>query len=198
MLYREYGRSITKVIEQVSVQPDGEKKDEAARAVVYAMSMVAGMSVKDDVAYHKLWDHLMVMSHFRLEHAWPFPAEELAELKLRAQQSNETVRPRLPYKDKRIQNRQYGAYLEDMICKLKDTPDGEEYDAMLQQVSQQAKRSYLVWNGELSDDNIIVEHISRLSGDPRVMERLVDKKIVVPPNTLPTDIMQSKKKKKKK
>ena len=65
-------------------------------------------------------------------------------------------------------------------------------------VAQQAKRSYLVWNGELSDDNIVVEQMVRISGDERLREYLIDKPIVVPPNTLPIETAPSKKKKKRK
>ena len=67
MLYREYGRTITKIMEEVCAAPDVDSKEEATRAIEYAMSQVAGVSIKDDVSYHKLWDHLMVLSDFRLE-----------------------------------------------------------------------------------------------------------------------------------
>ena len=198
MLYREYGRSIHKLIDNVCEIPEDEKKDEAVKSLVFVMAQISGMSVKDDMQYKKLWDHLMIMSGFKLEKSWPFGEDELEQLKVRA--SSETTKPeeRLQYKSELIANRQYGEYLEKMMKKLKDVPDGDEYNELTTLLAEQAKRDYLVWNGELAEDNIVVEQMARISGDERVGERLRDKEINVPSTTLPTDVMQTKKKKKKK
>ncbi len=198
MLYREYGRTIEKIIEKVCATPESEERNEAARAIVTSMAQIAGLSLRDDVVYHKLWDHLMIMSGFVLESAWPFGQEELAQLKERHETTENSKAEKLPYKDRTIGSRHYGEYLESMLHHLKDIPDGEEYRMLVTLVAQQAKRSYLVWNGELSNDNIVVEQMVRISGDERLREYLIDKPIVVPPNTLPIETAPSKKKKKRK
>lgn len=198
MMYREYGRSIEKLIDKVCKMPDGESKDEAAKAVVYSMSIVSGVSVKDDLSYHKLWDHLMIMSSFRLEKSWPYSDEELNKLKDRSSSEDEKPTEHLPYRDKKIRIRQYGANLDNMMCKLKDMPDGEEYRELVKLIAEQTKRSYLAWNGDLSDDNIIIDHVARLSEDERVREVMNGKRIFVQPGSIPFDIMEKKKKKKKK
>ena len=198
MQFREYGRNIEKMIEFVCGVPDGDDKNQAARALVMAMGQVGGMSTRDEVSLHKLWDHLMIMSNFQLESSWPFSPEELDNLKARVQKSSEKPTERLPYKNSKIERRHYGAYLEAMMRQLKETPDGAEYNTLATLVAQQAKRAYLVWNGELSDDNIIVDQIAEMSGDGRVTDNLKDKGIFVAYNTLPTDNQSAKKKKKKK
>ena len=198
MMFREYGRTVKKLIDDVCKAPEGETKNEAAKAIVTVMGLVSGLSLRDDVSYHKLWDHLMVMSEFKLESAWPFGQDELALLKER-QNGGETAKAeRLQYKNTKIGSRQFGEYLESMLRHLKELPDGEEYDALVSLVAQQAKRDYLVWNGELSDDNIIVEQMVRISGDERINAHLKDKPIVVPGGTLPVETSAKKKKKKKK
>ena len=198
MQYREYGRSIQKLIDNVCNVPEGEKKDNAVKSLVYVMSQIAGMSIKDDVQYRKLWDHLMIMSNFRLDKSWPFGKEELDHLKSRATDESEKPTERLAYKSADIANRQYGEYLEKMMKKLKEVPDGEEYEYLSMLMAQQAKRDYLVWNGDLAEDNIVIDQMARISGDERVGERLRDKEINVPLNTLPIEVTQTKKKKKKK
>lgn len=198
-MFREYGRAIQKLIDNVSGLPDSDSKNDAVRAIVYSMSIVSGVSVKDDLSYHKLWDHLMVMSSFKLEKAWPYSPEELEKLKNRAASEKTKPTEHIPYSDaNKIRIRQYGANLDAMICKLKEMPDNEEYRDLVNLITEQTKRSYLAWNGDLSDDSIIIDHVARLSNDERVREVMKDKKIVVPPNTIPTDIMEKKKKKKKK
>lgn len=197
-MFREYGRSVKKIVDDVCNLPEGETKNNAARAVITMMGMVGGLSLRDDVSYHKLWDHLMLMSDFRLAEAWPFPTEELESLKARHSVDESETRERLPYKNASIGVRQYGEYLQSMLEHLKEVPDGEEYKSLVTLVAQQAKRDYLVWNGELSDDNIIVDQMVRLSGDSRIEGLLRDKPIVVPNGTLPVETATPKKKKKKK
>lgn len=198
MMFREYGRTIKKIIDNVCATPESEERKEAACAIVTSMAQVSGVSLRDDVAYHKLWDHLMILSDFQLESAWPFEQTELDQLKERHSGESNLKAERLPYKNTAIGCRHYGEYLESMLKHLKDIPDGEEYKALLTLVAQQAKRSYLVWNGELSDDNIVVEQMARISGDERVMAYLKDKPITVPNNTLPVETTPVKKKKKRK
>ena len=198
MQFREYGRSIEKMIESVCNAEDGEKKNEASRALVGVMSQVSGMSLKDEVSLHKLWDHLMLMSSFRLSSAWPYSQDELEKLKQRSSEGSSKPTERLPYKDSKIGKRHFGSNLEAMIKKLKEMENGEEYDALLELVSKQAKRSYLAWNGELSDDEIIVNAIAAISGDERVGERLHGKQININPGSIPVEQTPSKKKRKRK
>lgn len=198
MKYREYGRSVKKIIEQVCASEEGEAKNEATRALIPVMGQVSGLSVRDEVSLHKLWDHLMVLSEFRLASAWPYGSEELEQLKQHVEAGNAKPGERLPYRSTTIRHRHYGANLEAMIRQLKNTPDGEEYDALSSLVAQQAKRSYLVWNGELSDDDTIVNQMAQLSGDERVEEHLHGKGIFVNYDTLPVENSGKNKKKKKK
>ncbi|MBO4307362.1 MAG: DUF4290 domain-containing protein [Bacteroidales bacterium] len=198
MQYREYGRNVKKMVEFVCGLEESEKKNQAVRSLVNVMGLVSGLSIKDDVSYHKLWDHLMVLSSFRLESAWPFGQEELDALKQRMSEDHKVNRERLHYKNSNINRRHYGAYLEAMMKKLKDMPDGDEYDALSMLIAQQAKRSYLVWNGELSSDNIVVDQLAETSGDSRIKDKFQNKNIYVSHNSLPTDVSQNNKKRKKK
>lgn len=199
MAYREYGRTIGKMIEKVCRMEEGETRRTAAKAIVTAMGTVSGVSLKDDVAYHKLWDHLMRMSDFRLEDAWPFDKGELEQMKADNGVWNEGGgKKRLPYSDGKISNRQYGQLLEKMVKKIKTLPDGEELNELVMQAAQQTKRDYLTWNGELGDDSIIVDWMVETSGDERIRKILNGKAIIVPVNTMPKDVIHQKKKKKKK
>lgn len=186
------------MIDYVCDVEDGEKKKTASRALVAVMAQISGMSLRDEVSLHKLWDHLMIMSSFRLESAWPFTAEELEKLKSRIKERETSPRQRLSYKNSTISRRHYGAYLEAMMKKLSTVPDGAEYDTLSTLVAQQAKRSYLVWNGDLSDDNIVIDQMEKMSGDQRIEERMTNTPIHVPLASLPTEPTQSGKKKKKK
>ncbi len=199
LLYREYGRNVKKMIEYVCAIENEEKRSRAVVAVADMMARVAGVSINDSVSAHKIWDHLMVMSEFKLDGDWPYGAEELTELKKRTQEGGEYKQTeRLAYNNSHISNRLYGAYLEQMMKKLGNIEEGEEYEALITLVAQQAKRNYLVWNGELSDDDIVVNQMAKVSGDPRVEALLKGKGITVFSGSLPTDAERNGKRKKKK
>ncbi len=196
--YREYGRNVRKMIDYVCTMPESDKKNSAVKVVVAMMGQVSGVSMRDDVMVHKIWDHLMVMSAFQLESCWPYSPEDLEALKQRAKEVDDMPRKRLPYKNSNISRRHYGSNLESMMRKMKEMPDGEEYQTLAVLLAQQAKRSYLVWNGDLSDDDIVVNQMVETSDDTRIADKLMHKGIYVPHGTLPVDLMNGKKKKKKK
>jgi len=199
MMYREYGRNVVKMIDYVCGIEDENKRSRAVGAVVDMMARVSGVSVNDNVAIHKIWDHLMVLSSFKLESDWPYEANELAELKKRSQEEagNKPI-DKLAYSNSHISNRLYGAYLERMMKELGKMEDGEEYEELTTLVAQQAKRNYLVWNGELSDDDIVVSQMADVSGDSRIKPLLKGKVISVPSGSMPTDAERNGRKKKKK
>lgn len=199
LLYREYGRNVVKMIDYVCNIEEEEKCAQAVGAVVDMMARVAGVSLNDNVASHKIWDHLMIMSAFKLEKEWPYSEEELAELKKRALEGNdERQSVKLAYNNAMMENRLYGSNLEKMMKKLGQVEDEAEFETLTNLVAQQAKRNYLVWNGELSDDDIVVNHISEVSGDDRVAPLLKGKIITVPNGSLPSETERNGKKKKKK
>ena len=140
----------------------------------------------------------MVMSNFKLAEAWPYEESELEALRQRQERRNERPKERLQYNNRKIERRHYGAWLEAMMHKMKEVKAGEEYEELAKQVARQAKRSYLVWNGDVTNDNMIVDQIAEVSGDERVSPLLRDHPIVVPFNTLPLDDQTKKKKKKNK
>ncbi|MBQ7061709.1 MAG: DUF4290 domain-containing protein [Bacteroidales bacterium] len=196
--YREYGRVMERIVERVCKLEKPEERIEAARATIETMSRVSEPGPRDEVSRHKMWDHLMVMSDFSLADTWPYSDVELEALRLRTAHKNDRPKERLPYSSRKIEHRHYGAWLEKMAHKLKEVEDGPAYDELALQVARQAKRSYLVWNGDVTNDNMIVDQVAEMSGDERVQQRLHDQPVVVPFNSLPLEEASKKKKKKRK
>lgn len=195
--YREYGRNVKNIVEYLCTLPDDEEKKQMVESVVKVMGHVSGTPKKDETAEHKLWDHLMVISLFRLEQYWPYSAEELASLKERMKEENTEEKPLLPFITKPIEMRHFGMHLEDMLRKLPSIEDGPEYDELVMQIAGQAKRSYIVWNGDCLDDSIIVEQMFAVSHDPRIARVLDGREIKLSPYSMPTLPGPAAKKKKK-
>lgn len=104
---------------------------------------------------HKLWDHLAIMSDFKLDIDYPY--EIIRKENLR------TKPDRIPYTLTPIRYRHYGKTLERMIKKCEDYPDGPERDQLISLLANHMKKSFLTWNKEVVDDDKIFKDLREYS-----------------------------------
>ena len=82
LIIREYGRNIQKMIADTLKEPDYQKRSEMAKAIVRMMALInpddkENKNQKESLDYwHKLWDHLFIMSDYKLDVDSPFPKPE--------------------------------------------------------------------------------------------------------------------------
>jgi len=70
---------------------------------------------------------------------------------------------RLQYHDKEIEFRHYGKNIALMIEKACNYDDGPEKDSLINSIAHHMKKSYLSWNRESVDDDLIETHLKQLS-----------------------------------
>ncbi|WP_431212509.1 DUF4290 domain-containing protein [Puia sp. P3] len=73
LIMREYGRHIQKMIEYLLVLEDKEKRQRNAQAVIELMGFLNPHLKNVEDFRHKLWDHLFLISDFKLEVASSLP-----------------------------------------------------------------------------------------------------------------------------
>jgi hypothetical protein len=156
LVISEYGRNIQKMIEYAVTIEDREKRSKAANSIVHVMAQMHPQ-VRDTVDYQqKLWDHLHIISQFKLDVDSPYPAP--------TQQSLEAKPDRVPYQNNAIKFRQYGINLENIIAEALKLEDGEEKNAFIVNIANHIKKSYLNWNRDSVNDELILQHLELLSG----------------------------------
>lgn len=183
----EYGRNIQAMVDHLFTIEDREKRNQSAHAVVDVMGNLYPY-LRDVPEYkHKLWDHLAIMSDFKLDIDYPYelPSPEML-----------TEKPRkVPYNQNEIKLRHYGLIIEKLIEEA-IMMEGEEQGILIEQIANQMKKLYLSWNKDSVEDEKIFIDLEELSGNrlkvPRDIQ-LTDVKIQAPPPQA-----QSKKKRKKK
>ncbi len=151
----EYGRNVQKMIENAITIEDREKRTKTAYLIIEIMSRInPGLKEYSDYR-HKLWDHLFIISDFKLDvdGEYPPPAEEVLEAK------PENV----SYPIKKIQFRHYGINMERIVKKAADYEEGEEKEALVKSVTNHMKKLYLMWNRDTVKDELIFEQVSSLS-----------------------------------
>ncbi len=146
--YTEYGRIIKSYVDYILTIEDREKRSRAAKQVV-DMMMMANPQFKNIEEYKlKLWDHLHIMSDFKLDvdSPYPVPSHEAAEFK----------RPEpLEYPNGKIKNRTFGKNFERFMERAIVCSDPEKLKGYAEAAAYYIKLAYLNWNNEhVTDDSV--------------------------------------------
>jgi Domain of unknown function (DUF4290) len=152
----EYGRNIQKLIEHAVQLEDREERNKLARAIVTVMGTL-NPQLRDLTDFkHKLWDHLFIISDFKLDVDSPYdPPTELTY----------KVKPHpVPYPTSKIRYRHYGHIVEDMIKELIKMEDNANRDHLIVNLANFMKMLYVNWNKDSVTDEVIFQHIFEMSG----------------------------------
>lgn len=159
----EYGRNIQKMVEYAVGLEDREERNRATRTIISIMGNL-NPHLRDVSDFkHKLWDHLAIISDFKLDIDSPYetPVPEIL---------NEKPKP-IPYKDQKIRYKHYGKIIERLIEQAVQYKEGEEKDALVKLIANHMKKCYLTWNREMVSDENIFEDLKNLSGGRLVVSQ---------------------------
>ncbi len=155
LLIPEYGRNIQEMIKVAIKLKDRDQRNKAANVIISVMGMM-NPHLRDYADFkHKLWDHLFIISEFKLDVDSPYPLPDKEAL---ASKPN-----RIPYPKNKIKYKHYGKNMETIIQEIIKVEDGEEKNAMIEKIANFMKMSYLSWNRDSVGDELILEHLRELS-----------------------------------
>lgn len=151
----EYGRNIQNMVDYCITIEDREERKRCANTIINIMgNMFPHLRDVNDFK-HILWDHLAIMSDFKLDIDYPYEIVKKENLYARP--------PRIPYNNNRIRYRHYGKTLELMIRKAIELEPGVERNHLVKLLATQMKKSFLTWNKESVDDRKIFKDLAELS-----------------------------------
>lgn len=156
LIIPEYGRNIQKMIEYTITIEDQEERNRAARALISIMSQIKPNITESNDYQRTLWDHMYIISQFKLVVDSPYPPPSQEELAKKPE--------KIPYGNKKIRYRHYGKNIEGIIQKALVYEEGEEKDALVNMIANHLKKSYLNWNRDSVADETILKQLSTLSG----------------------------------
>ncbi|MBO5962052.1 MAG: DUF4290 domain-containing protein [Alistipes sp.] len=119
LMIPEYGRHIQEMIDSLFEIEDREERTRQAKAVIAVMGNLNPL-LRDTAEFtHKLWDHLFIMSDFRLDVESPYPLPTRDDLEVKPE--------RLEYPQSDISHKHYGKNITRVINRLKyDKPEAVE------------------------------------------------------------------------
>ena len=155
---KEYGRHIQKMVEYVLTIEDREKRQKNAYALIELMGFLNPHLKNIEDYRHKLWDHLFLISDFKLDvdSPYPVPTKEI----LRAKPD------KLSYPKRHPKYNHLGKNIEIVIDKALHEEDAEKRQGFANAIAYYMKLTYSNWHKELvHDDNIQSELSSITQGE---------------------------------
>ena len=157
LVISEYGRNIQKMIEYATTIEDREQRNKSANLIVNIMAQMNPRIRESGDYKHKLWDHMFIISDLKLDVDSPYPKPSKNILYSKPE--------KIPYQDNNIRFRHYGKNIEKIINKAIKYEDGPEKDALIKTIANHLKKSYLNWNRDSVNDELILDHLASLSKD---------------------------------
>ena len=114
----EYGRNIQRMVDYCTQIEDREERTRCAYAIIATMGNLFPHLRDINDFKHKLWDHLAIMSDFKLDIDYPYEV---------LKPDNLYTRPNpIKYKLTSIKYRHYGKLMEEMLGKYSSFPEGSD------------------------------------------------------------------------
>ncbi len=151
----EYGRSVQNMVDHALTIEDREQRQICANTIVKIMR---GMfpQLKDTAEVNqRLWDHLAIMSDFKLDIDYPVEIVRKESLDVKPE--------KVPYPQSKLKYRHYGRFVQDMIDVAVKYEEGEEKRQLVNLIANQMRKDYLAWNKDSMDNQKIVEDLFELS-----------------------------------
>lgn len=151
----EYGRHIKRIVDNCIKIEDREHRNRTAHEIIELMGQLNPHLRNVEDFRHKLWDHLFMISEFKLDVDSPYP-------KTTKSQIIEKPEP-LEYPQTKIRHRHYGKNVAALVSKAVEVEDPEKRLAFAQCIGNYMKLTYVNWNKENTNDEIIKNDLNIIS-----------------------------------
>ncbi len=173
LIVAEYGRNVQNMVHYICALPTKEERNRYAQVVIDMMGFL-NPHLRDVADFkHKLWDHLHIISDFKIDvdSQYPLPSKEALNFKPKA----------LAYPQNRIKFKHYGHTVEMMIKRAKEITETERKNHMVNSIGNFMKMAYIAWNKDHVTDEQILSDLQTMSNGELDTSNIIFNKIEVKP-----------------
>ena len=152
LILPEYGREVQQMVDHCVALPNRADRQRCANTIIAVMERMMPRMGDAESFRRKLWDHLALMSQFKLDIDYPFDINE-------ARSMLEKPKP-IPYPMRRIPVRHYGGLMFEVFNMLKTMPQGPERTELIRLVANQMKRDLVQWGHGSSDNEKVASDLA--------------------------------------
>ena len=158
----EYGRHIQEMVDSLLLIEDRQERTRQAKAVIAVMGNLNPMLRDTEEFKHKLWDHLFIMSDFKLDVDSPYMQPSRQDLALRPE--------RLRYPQSRIMFKHYGKYAQRLLRHAVEQMSSHDVQDEIVNVARYLRAKSYEYNNEHPNNETIVRDIRTMAGDEVAMD----------------------------
>ncbi|RYY41601.1 MAG: DUF4290 domain-containing protein [Chitinophagaceae bacterium] len=155
MIIREYGRHIQKMIEHLLTIEDREKRQRQANYLVELMGFLNPHLKTVEDYRQKLWDHLFLITDFKLDVDSPYPIPTAEELAARPDP--------IPYPRRHPRYSHLGKNLELVIDKALQEEDPGKRQGFANSIAYYMKLAYNTWHKDSIHDDAIQQELANIT-----------------------------------
>lgn len=155
LILPEYGREVQKMVDYAVSLEDRDERQRCAEAIVSIMDRMFPENKNVEDHERKLWDHLAIMSGFKLDIDYPFDVSQAAQIAKKPEP--------MEYPMKKIPVRHYGSMVFELFDKLKTMEPGPERDELVKLTANQMRRNLVQWSHGSSDDEKVASDLAHFT-----------------------------------
>ncbi|MEG0032988.1 MAG: DUF4290 domain-containing protein [Mucinivorans sp.] len=162
LLLPEYGRNVQKMVQWLFTIPDRDERSRQAALVVMTMGNVYPHKRDTEEFRHMLWDHLFMIAGDSLDIDSPF-----------AKPAPDQFSPspdRVPYQQKYIIQRQYGALVPRLARELTTIEDENARNKAAAFLARYMRQKSYDYNNEFPSNDLIINDLSTMTKGAIVLD----------------------------
>lgn len=152
----EYGRHIQEMVDSLLLIEDRQERTRQAKAVIAVMGNLNSTLRDSEDFKHKLWDHLYIMSDFKLDVDSPYQQPSREDLTLTPK--------RLQYPQTRIMFKHYGKYAQRFVRMINEQGVSDASAKSMLDVGRYLRAKSYEFNNEHPKNDSIVRDMRLMAG----------------------------------
>ncbi|MBR4037256.1 MAG: DUF4290 domain-containing protein [Tidjanibacter sp.] len=151
----EYGRHIHDMVDELMTIENRAERNRRARVLVAIMANIKQTSKESGNPERRLWDHLYIMSDFKLDVDSPYPVPTPKSLA--------PTPARLRYPEGRIAMKHYGKNVRNVVRVLEHLKNQQVVDTITGNLARYMRTKSYEYNQEHPNNEVIIKDIKRMA-----------------------------------
>ena len=152
----EYGRHIQQMVDSLLLIEDKQERTRQAKAVIAVMGNLNPTLRDTEDFKHKLWDHLFIMSDFRLDVDSPYQQPSRQDLTI--------VPQKMPYPQTHIMFKHYGKYAQRLLQVVATKQGSRTAEREVANIARFMRSKSYEYNNEHPNNESIIRDIHLMAG----------------------------------
>ncbi len=161
---KSYGRTVQEMVKHCLAIQDRDERQQCANTIIQVMARLSQENPTNPIVQSKLWNHLAIISDFKLDIDYPVQIIRKEDVMQRPQP--------MSVPQTQIRHRHYGHIVEQALSCLKDMEEGPERDALAGQIADRMRQSLFTWNPDVMSEEKVMRDIEQYTQSQEIMDSL--------------------------